>query len=192
LMEATMRGIMSWAIVVAAVAAVSCDSPSAPRASAGPWLEPDGSRAFAVNPAIVARASGAAHRDAFDAPVILNFSAVKHANGAVQGQFYFRALGTDPDQMIRVTVTCLTVVDGNRAWVGGIVEDAFLPNLIGVSAFFFAFDNGEGADAEPDVVSRVTVAAAAGAEQAFCANAPAIPAAMLPIEILRGNVNVEG
>jgi hypothetical protein len=90
-----------------------------------------------------------------------------------------------------VNVTCLTVVDGNRAWVGGIIEDAFLPDLIGRSAFFFAADNGEGAGAEPDLISRVVVAAA-GAEQVFCNNAPALPAAVLPIEVLRGNVNIDG
>lgn len=187
-----MRRILSWAVTVAAVATVACDSPTDPRASEGPALEPDGNRALAVNPAIVASASGAAHRDANDQPVILNFSATEHANGAILGQIYFRALATDPDQMLRARVTCLTVLDGNRAWIGGIIEDAFLPALIGRPALVHAIDNGEGAGAEPDMISRVVVAVAAGDELAFCANAPALPAVMAPIDVLRGNVNIDG
>lgn len=185
-----MRKILSSTLVLAAATVVACESPSAPRTNEGLALDPDG-KALALNTAIVAHAAGAGHRDALDQPVILNFSATRRTDGALQGQFYFRALGTDPDQVLRVNVTCLTVVDGNRAWVGGIIEDAFLPNLIGLSAFFFAADNGEGEGAEPDLVSRVVVAAA-GAEQVFCNNAPALPAAVLPIEVLRGNVNIDG
>lgn len=188
-----MRRILSWAVAVTAGATLACDSPSAPRASDGPSLEPDGHGAFAVNPAIVARASGAAHRDALDAPVILNFSAAEHADGTVSGQFYFRALGTEPVQWLRARVTCLTVLDGNRAWIGGVVEDAFLPALIGAATFFHAVDNGEGAMADPDMITRVSVVVAGGgAELAFCANAPAIPAGLPPIDVLRGNVNIDG
>lgn len=42
------------------------------------------------------------------------------------------------------------------------------------------------------MISRVVVAVAAGDELAFCANAPALPAVMAPIDVLRGNVNIDG
>lgn len=178
-----------WTLVVAAGLAMACDSPSAPRAGAGPYLEPDGSMMAAVNPAIVARASGAAHRDALGRPVILNFNAVKYTDGSVQGQYYFRALGTDPDQFLRVRVTCMTVVDGNKVWIGGVAEDAFLPALIGRVSYFYAFDNGHGAHGEADIVSRVRANDVAGQDQAFCAD---LPEGLGQFEVLRGNVKVEG
>jgi hypothetical protein len=149
-------------------------------------------RSFAVNRAISARASGAAHRDALGAPAILNFSAVNFADGTTQGQFYFRALGTDPDQVVRARVTCMTVMDGNRAWIGGIIEDSHLPALIGRPAFFHAVDNGAGANADSDLITRVAVVAGGvGQEQAVCANAPVLPAALAPIQVLRGDVNID-
>lgn len=188
-----MRRILLGAVAFAAGATMACESPSAPGAAEGPGLEPDGRAAFSVNPAIDAHASGAAHRDALGAPVILNFSAVKYADGTVRGEYYFRALGTDPDQMIRTRVTCMTVIDGNRAWIGGIIEDSHLRALIGSPAFFHAVDNGEGANAEEDLITRVAVVVGgAGQEQAFCANAPALPANIPPIDVVRGNVNIDG
>jgi hypothetical protein len=184
-----MRRILLWAGVVVVGAALGCDTPSGPRANEGPFLEPDGGVSASVNPAVVVRASGAAHRDALGAPVILNFSAVKYADGTVDGQYYFRALGTDPDQMIRVRVTCMTVVDGNKAWIGGIAEDAFLPALIGRVSYFYAFDNGEGANAESDIVSRVRANDVEGQDEVFCDE---LPEQLGHLEVLRGNVNIEG
>lgn len=184
-----MRRTMLWAVAMAAGVTLACEQPSEPSASEGPYLEPDGSHSVVANPAIIARASGAAHRDALGAPVILNFSAVKHADGTVQGQYYFRALGTDPDQFIRVRVTCMTVVDGNKVWIGGVAEDAFLPALIGRVSYFYAFDNGNGQQGEPDIVSRVRAGDVDGEDQAFCDQ---LPEALGHLEVLRGNVKVEG
>jgi hypothetical protein len=171
--------------IVVATAAAACEMPSEPRAGETPAQTFD----VVASPAIVARASGAAHRDAAGLPVILNFSVIKRADGSVKGEYYFRALGTDPDQWLRVKVTCMTVVDGNKAWIGGITVDAFLPALIGRVSYFYTFDNGEGEGAESDVVSLVRANDVAGEDEVFCANLPTV----LPQrEVLHGNVHVEG
>lgn len=183
-----MRRTWMWAVAFAAGVA-ACDSPSAPGAAEGPGLDPDGSSAGSSESPIVARATGSAQRNALGAPVILNFSAIKRADGTVDGEYYFRAIGTDPDQWLRVKVTCMTVVDGNRAWIGGITVAAFLPQLVGRVSYFYTFDNGEGANADADVVSLVRANDVAGADQEFCTTLPTV----LPgVETLRGNVNVTG
>ncbi|HEX6134778.1 MAG TPA: hypothetical protein VFZ24_12495 [Longimicrobiales bacterium] len=185
-----MRRTMLWAVAVAVSATAACDSPSEPRASEGPGLEPDGLVSAVVSDeAIVARATGSAHRSAAGAPAILSFAATTRADGTVQGEYYFRAIGTDPDQWLRVQVTCMTVVDGNKAWVAGITVDAFLPVLIGRVSYFYAFDNGEGANADADVVSLVRANDVAGADQEFCTQLPTV----LPnADVLHGNVEITG
>jgi hypothetical protein len=121
--------------------------------------------------------------------VILNFSVIKHADGTVRGHYYFRAIGTDPDQWLRVQVTCMTVVGGNQAWIAGVTVDAFQPALIGRVSYFYTFDNGEGAKADPDIVSLVRANDVPGADQEFCTLLPTI---LPPREVLHGNVHVEG
>lgn len=186
-----MRRNTLFGLVVMVGALVACDIPSGPHADAGPELEPDGSIASQPesSAAVVARVTGSAHRSALGAPVFLNFSATKRADGTVQGEYYYRALGTDPDQWLRVKVTCMTVVDGNKAWVAGITVDAFLPALIGRISYFYAFDNGEGATADPDVISLVRANDVDGADEEFCTELPTL----LPrAEVLHGNVKVSG
>lgn len=174
--------------LAALAAAAACDSPMAPGTGAVAVPGDMESLTTAAASPIVASAAGAAHRDALGRPAILNFSARKRADGSVEGHYYFRALGTDPDQWIRVRVTCMTVVDGNRAFIGGIAEEAFLPALVGRVSYFYAFDNGEGADAG-DIVSRVRAGDVDEALEEFCTELPQI---LTPFEVLRGDVLVSG
>lgn len=181
-----MRTISMFA-VAAMVTMMGCESPSG-TAAEGPGLEPDGSvGVFSSDESVVASATGSAHREAGGEPVILSFSAVKRADGSVEGEYYFRALTND--QWLRVDVTCLTVVDGNKAWIGGIAVEAFDPRLVGRVSYFYTFDNGEGAGDEADVVSLVRANDVPGADQEFCTELPTV----LPDRIvLHGNVNVRG
>lgn len=176
-----------WAAVVAVAALTSCDTPIEPRLEEGSALEPDGRASVSEN--VVARVVGSAHRQALGAPAFVNFSAITRADGTVTGEYYFRAIGTDPDQWLRVKVTCMTVVDGNKAWVAGVTVDAFAPSLIGRISYFYAFDNGEGANAAPDVVSLVRANDVPGADIEFCTELPQVlPNAV----VLHGNVNITG
>ena len=185
-----MRWSRAWVLAMATGALVACESATEPPVAEGPALEPDGARIVATSAAgegVIARATGSAQREAAGGPVILNFSAVKRADGTVTGEYTYRALAVD--QWLRVKVTCMTVVDGNKAWIGGITVAAFLPQLVGRVSYFYTFDNGEGADAAPDVVSLVRANDVAGADQEFCTELPTVLPA---IETLRGNVNVTG
>lgn len=179
---------MRWTLALAALAATTfaCDSPTGPTASEGPALEPDGT-AVSAQEAVVARASGSAHREVNGSPVILSFSATKRADGSVEGEYSYHDLGGGVS--LRVDVTCLTVVDGNKAWIGGVAVASSIPVLVGRVSYFYTFDNGEGAAADSDVVSLVRANDVAGADQEFCTTLPTV----LPDrEVLRGNVNVAG
>lgn len=185
-----MRRTPMWAVAAAASTMLACETPIEPGAAEGPALEPDGVMSAVVSASpIVAQASGSAQRNALGAPVILNFHAVKRADGSVEGEYNYRAIGTDPDQWLKVDVTCMTVVDGNGAWIGGITVDAFLPVLIGRVSYFYTFDNGEGANAAGDVVSLVRANDVAGADEEFCTELPRVLPA---VETVRGNVQVSG
>lgn len=182
-----MNGMRLWSAVIAVGAGLACETPAGPSGDvAGTAVLTGG---LAASQAVVARATGSAQRDALGQPVLLNFSAVKHGDGSVTGSYHYRALGADPVQWLKVRVTCMTVVDGNKAWVAGITEDAFLPQLIGRVSYFYAFDNGEGAGADADIVSLVRAGDVDGEDQLFCDELPTV----LPNRVIvRGNVQISG
>ena len=169
------------AVLFAACGGESLTSP----ASIGSLLDPDGAVVSADEPAVTASVVGAAHRDAGDKPVVLNFSAVQRADGTVSGSYYYQSVVNHVS--IHVDVTCLTVVD-NRAWVGGVISRSSIPALVGTVSYFYATDNGEGVEAT-DEVSLVRAADQPGENLRFCEELPTL----LPNrEVLRGNVNVTG
>ena len=178
------RSFFVPALVLAA--ACSADTVTEPH-SLGSTLDPHGAMvaAPAAAPGVVASALGAAHREAFGKPVLLNFHAVEQADGSVSGSYYYQSVFNHVS--IHVDVTCMTVVD-NRAWVAGIISDSNVEPLIGSVSYFYATDNGEGAGVT-DEVSLVRAADEAGEDIRFCEELPTI----LPNrEVLRGNVNVTG
>ena len=104
----------------------------------------------------------------------ITVNARKLADGTVSGVFTYdqQVLGDSFHFVVRVT--CMNVLDGNRAKIGGVVEvsnDETLPP--GVFAWFQAIDNGEGAASSPDRSTLVGFGDQA-ANEAFC-NAPDPP-----------------
>lgn len=181
-----MRRTGMFVAILVTMTAAACESPSAPQASAGPGLEPDGM--LIAEMAVTASATGAAHREFSGHPVILNFSAVERADGSVSGGYFYRAVAQN--LFIRVDVTCMTVVD-NRAWIAGVIVDASenAAGLIGTVSYFYTTDNGEGAAADTDEVSLVRAGDVLEEAALFCAELPTV----LPNrEVLHGNVNVTG
>jgi hypothetical protein len=68
----------------------------------------------------------------------------------------------------------MNVYDGNRAKIGGVVEQSNDPTVpAGTFAWFQAFDNGDGPDAPPDRSSLIGFGNQA-ANEAFC-NSPNLP-----------------
>lgn len=83
-----------------------------------------------------------------------SFSALKHADGYVTGQFQLN--NRAKDVAAQGSVTCLVIV-GNQAWVGGVVEQVRAGEstsiAVGQARAWLAIDNGEGAADEPDRIS---------------------------------------
>lgn len=172
----------------AALAALAgCDTSTQP-VELGSTLDPDGS-VVAAETAVVASAIGSAHRkdDVLGKPIILSFSAIKRDDGTVQGSYYYQSVFNHVQ--IHVDVTCMTVADGNKAWVAGIISKSNIPVLVGTVSYFYTFDNGEGANAEADVVSLVRALDPPGEDQRFCDE---LPTGLPNAEVLHGNVNVTG
>ena len=107
----------------------------------------------------------------------------------MSGRFEYHQVVEGTAFVFNVDVTCLSVYDGNRAKIGGeivVSNDETLPP--GTFAWFSVFDNGEGANAQPDRSSLIGFGTEA-ANEAFCAN-PALPR-FGPWDV-QGNVQVSG
>lgn len=101
-----------------------------------------------------------------------SFSAIRHADGSVSGEFEERVLDPNGD-FLRQThgdVTCFQII-GNMARIAGIldrVDAPTLPALVPKAAFRFnVVDNGKGDDDPPDLGSNARFGIPATAET-FC------------------------
>lgn len=183
-----MRPRRRLTLAVSTLIVAACSDPGLPTdAALGSTLDPDGAVSVSDPAPVAARASGAAHREAGEKPVLLNFSAEKRADGTVTGSYYYQSVSNHVS--IHVDVTCMTVAEGNRAWVAGIISKSSIPALVGTVSYFYTFDNGEGAGADSDVVSLVRAADEPGEDFRFCEE---LPTGLPDREVLHGNVNVSG
>jgi hypothetical protein len=146
---------------------------------------------------VTASASGSAHwtialPNPFGVEVgnrTLSFNARKYDDGSVSGHFEYHQVVEGSAFKFNVAVTCLSVYDGNRAKLGGVIEVSGDPTLpTGTYAWFQVFDNGEGAAAPPDQSSLIGFGTEA-ANEAFCAS-PNLPR-FGPWDV-SGNVQVSG
>lgn len=123
---------------------------------------------------VAGSASGSAHLTVFPgAPKGLGtrnfaFSAVRHADGDVSGQWQIVAGGT----ILHGSIDCLTIApDGESARLSGLVEDAkFTTFQVGTAFAMEVFDNGNGASGDPDVTTQLRAFRNAAPEigTAFC------------------------
>jgi hypothetical protein len=117
----------------------------------------------------------------------LAFDARRNADGSAGGRFEYQQVVEGEAFVFNVDVTCMSVYDGNRAKIGGVIEVSNDPTLPpGRFAWFQVFDNGEGANAPPDRSSLVGFGDEA-ANEAFC-NSPNLPR-FGPWDV-QGNVHV--
>jgi len=152
------------------------DGPAGPSADFAATATPAG---------VVASASGSAHRIRNGELGVLAFNAERRADGTSTGQV--RLDRKDVNVSFNVDVTCVSV-SGNTAWIGGIIynQSGDLARD-GTVSYFYVIDNGEGANAPPDVVSAVRINDRAGEDQAFCNTQPLLlPSA--PIDL--GDIQV--
>ncbi len=129
--------------------------------------------------------SGSGHIEAGDGLRNFTFHAVQHPDGSVRGSYQIRR--TDLGTAFTVDVTCLSVV-GNQAWIAGRIASSDQPGVVvGTISYFYAIDNGEGADAPADIVSLARINDREGEDLLFCANRPTL---LPPRTVLLGNVQI--
>jgi hypothetical protein len=143
-------------LLAAALAAASCQSPTAPRALDGSSAAtPDGSQLGGPT----AATNGGGHyslQDTFDTQFA--FTATQNAGGA-HGQFHHSLIFGGLAVGFRGRVTCVTMDPINRrAWIGGVITENLSEHPSfqtarhqpGHDIWFRVLDTGEGADAPPD------------------------------------------
>jgi hypothetical protein len=174
-----MHRFSSLLAVLATVTA--CDRPVSPTRLSAASQAP----ASLQESGVVQSATGGAHRLSGGEMFVLSFNANKRADGSVTGRYHVdvMSLGATFD----VDVTCLSV-DGNKAWIGGIIENSDSPIVRdGTVSYFYVIDNGEGADALTDIISGLRINDLAGRDLVFCAERP-LQLSSRPIDF--GNIQV--
>ena len=107
------------------------------------------------------------------------------ADGSVTGSYDYTQVRDGVALQVSGPLHCATIV-GNQVWVGGLIEESSRASLIGLDMWFQAQDNGEGANAPPDMSSTVG-AGPAGAAAQYCADHPAV---IFPFFLEQGNLQV--
>jgi len=112
-----------------------------------------------------------------------SMNARMYSDGTVGGMFQVNNHGPGP--YAKGSITCFSI-DGNQAWLGGIVEKSDIPGLIGSVRGWRVVDNGEGANSSPDQISLIGVANNNNASD-YCSDQPDRPALH---DIEAGNIQV--
>jgi hypothetical protein len=107
------------------------------------------------------------------------------ADGSVKGQFDYTQVRDGVALSASGSLTCAFVED-DHVWVGGVIEASSRASLVGLDMWFQARDNGEGANAAPDMSSTLG-AAAAPAGQQYCDDHPPV---RFPFLVGEGNLQV--
>lgn len=102
---------------------------------------------------VLASATGSGHITT-TARRTFTFTAQQKSDGSVSGQFQLVIHG-ETQLKIHAEVVCMSV-DGNRAWVGGVVKSASNPDWVGLESAWAVEDNGQG-NPSPDLISLMNV-----------------------------------
>ena len=113
------------------------------------------------------------------------FNAKLRPDGSADGWYTYREVDDGSPIDAHGPVTCLTVI-GNQAWVGGIVDASNDSSIVGLGAWWHVTDNGEGANAPPDITTFLGVGTLEQT-QAFCDTHPPY---RHPFAIDGGNIQV--
>jgi hypothetical protein len=114
------------------------------------------------------------------------FNVRLYADGSADGRFNYTQVRDGNALTVSGSLDC-AVIQGNQAWVGGVIEDSSRASLIGLDMWFQVQDNGEpGADETPDMSSTIGAGGPGTGEQ-YCA---AHPPVMFPFFLDAGNLQV--
>jgi hypothetical protein len=106
-------------------------------------------------------------------------------DGSVRGQFDYTQVRDGVALSASGSLTC-AFIEHDHVWVGGVIETSSRASLVGLDMWFQARDNGEGANAAPDMSSTLG-AAAAPAGQQYCDDHPPV---RFPFLVGEGNLQV--
>ena len=109
------------------------------------------------------------------------------ADGSVTGAYDYTQVRDGVELEVSGSLHCATIL-GDQVWVGGLIEKSSRASLIGLDMWFQAQDNGEGANAPPDMSSTIG-AGPAGAAAQYCADHPVV---LFPFFLEQGNLQVRG
>jgi hypothetical protein len=104
--------------------------------------------------------------EAGGAPQRMSFTAIRHRNGTVTGQFQIFS-SQEPGIRVHGIVTCLGI-DGNLARLGGVITRSSPPGFES-AGFWRVVDNGEGHHAPPDLSSDLFAFTPPEIVEEFCA-----------------------
>jgi len=132
------------------------------------------------------------------------FNAKKWEDGTVTGQWERKRhfLGLESIRTSHGVVTCMEIIDGNTAYLGGYATSGFQsdPDAPGCTddnfgygcgneVGWFVVDNGQGANNPPDVMSGQWTEFGSGFAVDFCENQEPLPNAF---PVMAGNIKVNG
>jgi hypothetical protein len=153
------------ALMLAGLALFGCGAASDHQITGPPSLQQRGGQQSAT---------GHAHLFVQDCDEHYSFSAIRHPDGSVTGEWQVHDICTLPEGTIIAhthgTVTCLTILpDGKTARIGGVVTGSNYPTVEPPQeAGWTVRDNGEGAKDPPDAVSGLYFGLVPGTAEFFC------------------------
>lgn len=149
-----------------ALLTLGCEVNSAPVIDSAPDL--------AARGAVVQSVTGSGHFTQGGEFRNFSFTARKHADGSVSGQF--EATARIADIRAHGRITCMTVI-GNNVWLAGPTTHfrppPGFPFGLPFDTRWQVVDNGAGANSPPDQIS-LSFPIPPGGSAAFCANTPAL------------------
>lgn len=103
---------------------------------------------------IVASVTGSGHVTFTGEQRTFTFTARKYADGSVKGEAQLN--NRAQDRVFHMALDCL-VVNGNKAFVGGVVDHSTIPGDVGLIWDFEVVDNGESTKDPVDQISLATI-----------------------------------
>ena len=147
--------------------------------------------AAAEGDGVVASASGGWHMTGTAAGSTFEiqpftFNVRLYADGTAEGRFNYTQVRDGASLTVKGSLDC-AVIEGNQAWVGGVIEESSRESLVGLDMWFQVQDNGEpGADETPDMSSTIGAGGPGTGEQ-YCVDHPPV---RFPFFLDGGNLQV--
>ena len=132
--------------------------------------------------------SGTAAGSTFDV-YPFTFNVRTRPDGSATGRYSYRQVRDGVELIVSGPLTCGTI-EGNQAWVGGIIEQSTRASLIGLDMWFQVQDNDRFLIGDGGLELSSTVGAGGpGTARAYCDAAPQV---LFPFFVDRGGLFVSG